>query len=187
MKYVPLALLFFASTAFATGDHDCDHPVFIEVGCAVGPAGQDGQDGQDGRDGIDGVDGRDGVDGTNGADGRDGVDGINGRDGTNGTNGLDGANGRDGLDGQDGVVPTDWYEQMQRNNRYSLANDAIQMYLPQGKPSRLTLGATVYGGALGLGLGYAYMVDDESRTAFTFGVGVSHDETAVKGSVGFEF
>jgi len=187
MKYVPLALLFFASTAFATGDHDCDHPVFIEVGCAVGPAGQDGQDGQDGRDGIDGVDGRDGVDGTNGADGRDGVDGINGRDGTNGTNGLDGANGRDGLDGQDGVVPTDWYEQMQRNNRYALANDAIQMYLPQGKQSRLTLGATVYGGALGVGLGYAYMVDDESKTAFTLGVGISHDETAVKGSVGFEF
>ena len=76
---------------------------------------------------------------------------------------------------------------MQRNNRYSLANDAIQMYLPQDKPSRLTIGATAYGGQLGVGLGYAYMVDDESRTAFTFGVGVSHDETAVKGSVGFEF
>lgn len=74
-----------------------------------------------------------------------------------------------------------------KNNRYSLALDSIQMYLPQDQKMRVTAAMSKAGHHMGIGLGFAYMVDDESRTAFTLGIGKSGDEVAYKASVGFEF
>jgi hypothetical protein len=39
----------------------------------------------------------------------------------------------------------------------------------------------------GVGIGYAYMMDDNHNTALTLVLGHAGDETAVRGSVGFEF
>jgi hypothetical protein len=66
--------------------------------------------------------------------------------------------------------------------------DAAQVYLPQDKNSRFTMGAARgHGGKLGLGVGYAYVMDDGNRTAFTIALGISGDETAGRVSAGFEF
>ena len=160
------AILLISGAAFAGGDHDpCSHPVFVTHSCLDVTV----TDGADGADGVDGIDGKDG------ADGKDGIDGLNG------------LNGRDGIDGRDAIIPNEWYEQLQSNQRLSLALDAAQVYLPQEKSSRFTLGAAQGNSQLGVGLGYAYVDDSENRMAFTIALGYSHDEVAGKASVGFEF
>lgn len=158
-------LVMIAAPAWATDWDECDHPRFLEKGC-----GYEGEDGEDGADGADGADGQDG------ADGRDGVDGIDGRD------------GRDGIDG---VVPTkwrtethNWYEEIREA---AAAQQAMQVYLPQDQKSRLTMGMSRVANTTGVGLGYAYMIDNDRNSAFTIAVGVAGSETAVSGSFGFEF
>jgi hypothetical protein len=59
--------------------------------------------------------------------------------------------------------------------------------LPQQQTSRLTFSGSRLNGRTGVGVGYAYMIDDDSRTALTLSVGRSGSETVVQGSVGFEF
>ena len=39
----------------------------------------------------------------------------------------------------------------------------------------------------GIGLGYAYRLEDDRNTAFTIAVGRASDETAIQGSIGWEF
>lgn len=51
----------------------------------------------------------------------------------------------------------------------------------------MTMGASSVGDTLGLGVGYAYRMEDERNTAFTVAVGRAGGETAIQGSVGFEF
>jgi hypothetical protein len=97
-----------------------------------------------------------------------------------------------------GEIPEDWIEQVnynyEQNNRwYSTAREvaaaqaAMQNFLPQHQKSRLTFSGASVGNTSGVGIGYAYMLDDKSRTALTLSVGHSGDETAVRGSIGFEF
>lgn len=173
LAFCVVLLLGFSAAASATGEKEpCSHPVFVTHACldTVVTDGQDGQDGQDGSDGQDGKDGRDGQ------DGQDGIDGIDGQD------------GRDGIDGIDGVVPSDWINQLDNFRRYSMALDAAQAYLPQNKNSRFTLGASQGMHQLGVGLGYAYVdQDDDNRLAFTIALGFSGDHVAARASVGFEF
>ena len=153
---------------------ECDHPRFQEVGCAYpgeqGPPGQDGKDGEDGEDGIDGIDGIDGK------DGRDGIDGINGINGVN---------------GKDGEVPIEWINNVTKlyneSREAAAAAAAMQVYLPQEQTSRLTFGMSRLQGETGLGVGYAYMLDDDRRSALTLSVGHAGSETAIRGSFGFEF
>ena len=150
----------------AQADAPCEHPVFVTQ-CQLdnldltGADGQDGQDGQDGRDGIDGKDGK---------DGKDGIDGI---------------------DGKDGVVPTQWINETRtwntRMHKYMAANEAIHVFLPQDKSSRLTFGMSRIHGQNGLGVGYAYKDDTDDAVALTFGIGISGNEKTAKASIGWEF
>lgn len=136
--------------------------------------------------------GADGTDGKDGVDGRDGVAGKDGRDG------IDGADGRDGVDGKDGIVPTTWITETRDNfltvNKWyraareaAAATAAMQVHLPQDRASRLTFGMSHLNNTTGVGVGYAYKLDNDRNTALTVAVGVAGDETAIKGSFGFEF
>jgi len=155
-------LTMLSAPSWATDWDDCDHPRFLEKGC-----------GYEGTDGADGADGADGVDGTDGADGIDGVD------------------GRDGRDGVDGEVPTEWlietrhwYKEIREA---AAATAAMQVHLPQDQKSRLTASMSSVAGSTGVGLGYAYMFDNERNSALTVAVGFAGSETAIAGSFGFEF
>lgn len=182
-----IAGLIFPAVAMAGGDdhhdNDCDHPRFQEVGCTYpgeqGPPGEDGADGRDGRDGIDGVDGK---------DGRDGIDGIDGIDGKDGRDGID---GKDGRDGKDGEVPTEWITNVNKlyddSRSYSAAMAAMRVDLPQYQQSRLTFSGSRVAGRTGIGVGYAYMLDNENNAGLTIAVGRAGSETAIQGSFGFEF
>lgn len=164
MKKLFLIALLLPFTALA--DAPCEHPVFVTQcqfdGLIDELAGQDGEDGQDGQDG---------------ADGADGIDGINGID------------GRDGIDGADGVVSTAWINETRswntKFNSFLAASDAIQIYLPDDKSSRVTFGASRVHGQTGVGIGYAYKA--ENTFALTLGLGASHGEKTGKVSVGWEF
>ena len=166
MKKLFLLAVLLPFTAQATPPQ-CEHPVFVtqcQLDQLVGQDGEDGQDGQDGQDGADGKDGRDGIDGINGADGRD---------------------------GRDGVVPQEWINETRtwdtRMHKYMAASDAIQVFLPQDKTSRLTFGVSRIHGQRGVGFGYAYKQDGDDAVALTFGMGVSGGETTAKASIGWEF
>lgn len=180
----------FAVPALADSDNECKGNPHHCVG--QGPAGPPGADGMDGMDGMDGKDGRDGIDGLNGMDGSDGKDG------------RDGIDGIDGIDGMDGEVPTEFITNTtnsfneQRNilNRYdkwfdgyrdyAAAEAATQVHLPQDRNSRLTFSASHLDSTTGIGFGYAYMFDNDNRTALTASVGFAGDEAVVKVGVGFE-
>lgn len=116
------------------------------------------------------------ITGAPGADGKDGVDGRDGIDGVNGINGID------------GVIPNGWFDQLDKLGRYSLALDAAHAYLPMYKNSRFTLSAAQGYHQLGVGIGYAYVdQDDDNKLAFTIAIGGSRDVSAAKVSIGFEF
>jgi hypothetical protein len=168
----------YAPAAEATGDKECAHPRFVEHGCGeAGPPGPPGPRGKRGEQGERGEDGRDGIDGKDGKDGKD---------------------GRDGVDGKDGEVPTEWITETRTNhitthNWYESARDAaaaqaaMQVHLPQYQKSRLTFSGSHVNGTSGVGVGYAYMLDNDRNAGLTLSIGYAGDETAVRGSFGFEF
>ena len=51
----------------------------------------------------------------------------------------------------------------------------------------MTGGISRIGNTTGYAIGYAYMMDNDRNTAFTVAIGMAGSETAVQGSVGFEF
>ena len=63
----------------------------------------------------------------------------------------------------------------------------MQVHLPQYQKSRLTTGLSQVSGTTGLAIGYAYMMDNDQRTAVTVAIGHAGSETIIQGSVGFEF
>jgi hypothetical protein len=67
------------------------------------------------------------------------------------------------------------------------ASAAMQVHLPQDQMSRLTLSISDLNNTTGYGIGYAYMLDNKRNTALTLSVGHAGEETAVRGSFGFEF
>jgi hypothetical protein len=160
-------LVLFSQRAEAWDDEmDCDHPRFQEVGCMYpgeeGPPGEDGQDGEQGPPGP------------------------------------QGPAGPQGPQGPPGEIPTDWINQV--NNNHSTVNNwyrsareviaaqtAMQNHLPQDQHSRLTGGVSRIGNTTGYAIGYSYMMKGDRNTAFTVAVGRAGSETAVRGSVGFEF
>lgn len=160
-----LILAFMFVPAYASGDSDSDsdsdcHGYFCEHDHDdhIGPPGEDGKDGSDGIDGMDGA---------------------------------DGAQGIQGIRGLDGIVPTEW--RTETHNWYREIRDvvaaqmAMQVYLPQDQKSRLTVAMSRVSNTTGLGIGYAYMIDNDYNSAFTIAVGQAGGETAVSGSFGFEF
>jgi hypothetical protein len=63
----------------------------------------------------------------------------------------------------------------------------MQNHLPQDQSQRLTVGVARLHNTTGYSLNYAYMMDNERNSALTLSVGQAGDETAVRGSFGFEF
>ena len=133
-----------------------------------------------------------------GEPGPPGPPGEQGPPGPAGPQGETGPMGPQGEQGPMGEVPEDWIEQVNYNyettNRWyqsarevAAAHAAMQVHLPQHQKSRLTFSGSYLNNTTGIGVGYAYMMDNDSRTALTLSVGHSGDETAVRGSVGFEF
>ena len=178
-----IVALFLFSPSWASGD-DCRNP-HEQCGHNDGKDGEDGKDGRNGKDGIDGIDGIDGVDGVDGEDGRDGSNGIDGKDGRDGISGINGINGLNG------EVPNEWITNVTKlyneSREVAAAQAAMQVHLPQHQTSRLTFSGSHVNGKSGVGVGYAYMLDNDRRSALTLSVGQSGDETAVRGSFGFEF
>jgi hypothetical protein len=88
-------------------------------------------------------------------------------------------------------VPIEWINSVHylydQSRAYTAALAAMQAPLPQQQISRVTFSGSHLNGRSGVGVGWAYMLDDERRSAFTLSVGHSHGETAVQGSFGFEF
>ena len=195
-----LAVVVFVSmTNFAwAGNEDCDHPRFQEVGCTY-PGDGGGQDGDDGQDGATGATG------PAGADGPQGIQGLTGATGATGAQGLQGPQGETGAQGPQGEaaeVPEEWLTTTNNRieNNYNITNKwyreiqdvaaaqaAMQVHLPQYQKSRVTTGLSQVSGTTGLAVGYAYMMDNDHRTAVTVAVGHAGSETIVQGSIGFEF
>lgn len=159
------------------GDEPCSHPNFVTHECL------DSLD-FDGTDGIDGVDGVDGADGMSGLRGPEGPVGATGAMGPEGPRGERGPEGSAGTDGKDGTVPTSWYNDIAG---HMAATSAMQVFLPQDKNSRLTIGTSRIMGRTGVGVGYAYRTDDESKTAFTLALGRANGAKVVQLGVSVEF
>jgi hypothetical protein len=67
------------------------------------------------------------------------------------------------------------------------ADGAMQVFLPQHASQRVTFSGVRINNTTGIGVGYAYMLDDDRRSALTVSIGRAGDETAIRGSFGFEF
>ena len=137
-------------------------------------------------------------DGEQGPPGPAGPQGPPGEDGQDGEPGPPGPTGPPGPQGPPGEIPTEWIITV--NNNHSTVNKwyqsareviaaqtAMQVHLPQDRHSRMTGGISRIGNTTGYAIGYAYMMDNDRNTAFTVAVGMAGSETAVQGSVGFEF
>lgn len=170
-----VVLLGLCSVTWATPG--CDHPNFYVKGCDYPELnGSNGQDGADGQDGAVGPMGPQGEQGEQGEKGEKGDKGDPGRD------------GQDGRDGRDGVVPTDWYNQLRSTDKYLAAISAINPQLPVGNAKhRATLGYAGTHRAMGVGVTYTYLADDDNNTSFSLGVGMSGNDTAVKMIFGTEW
>jgi len=167
--------MFATAPAYATGDGECDHPRFVEVGCEVpGPPGPPGPPGEPGPTGPPGP------------------------AGPPGPEGPPGPAGPPGPQGPPGEVPTDWIEETRNyystvNNWYDEARDAaaaqaaMGTHLPQYSNQRLHFNAAHVEGRTGIGFGYAYMLNNENNAGLTFSMGFAGSETAARASFGFEF
>lgn len=162
------------------GDEPCSHPNFVTHECLDSLD----LDGTDGTDGIDGVDGVDGADGDVGLRGPEGPVGATGAIGPEGPRGKRGPEGSAGTDGKDGTVPRAWYDDIRG---HMAATSAMQVFLPQDKNSRLTIGTSRVMGRTGVGVGYAYRANDEGKTAFTLALGRANGAKVVQLGVSVEF
>jgi len=149
-----------------------------------GPQGPPGLQGPQGEQGPQGTQGMRGPIGPQGKPGPRGLTGSQGERGPQGSQGMQGIQGIQGIQGLPGVVDQGWYEEIREA---AAASAAMQVHLPQDQVSRATFGMSRLNGETGLGVGYAYMVDDEHNTALTLSLGQSGSETAIRGTVGFEF
>ena len=172
--------LFMVSPLWASGDDDCEqrhHDCDDDRG-PPGPPGPPGPQGETGQTGATGA------------------------TGPAGPTGPVGATGATGPQGEPGEVPTEWLTTTNTSieNNYNTVNKwrqeirdfvaadaAMQVNLPQDQTSRLTFSMSSVNGTTGVGAGFAYMLDNESNTAFTLAVGQAGSETAVRASAGFEF
>lgn len=164
------------------GDEPCSHPNFVTHECLDTIVdGLDGEDGEPGPEGPEGPPGPPGVPGPVGPVGPEGPMGPAGPAGPQGERGPVGPAGRDGVDG---VVPMAWYHELRS---HMAAESAAQVFLPQNKNSRLTLGTSRVMGRTGIGLGYAYRSSEDGNTAFTLAVGRANGGHVVKLGIGVEF
>ena len=197
-----LPLLMFFSPVQASG---CDHPIFTYNDCGGGSPGPQGPQGPQGIQGVQGIQGIAGSDGATGPQGPRGYTGHTGPQGEQGVAGTDGKDGKDGIDGKDGVAGPQGIagvagsdvlslaaiSEMERTiddtASINLAFDSIQIHLPQKASHRVTMSMANDGVNQGVGIGYAYMFDDDNRTAVIAGWGHAQHQDVVKVGVSFEF
>jgi hypothetical protein len=169
-------LLALSGLVYADGpdnDGPCSHPVFVTHECL-----------QEQLDDLEGVPGGPGPVGPEGPEGPAGDVGPQGPVGPQGAQGERGPRGPEGPRGADGTIPVSWFNDIRG---HFAASAAAQVYLPQDKNSRLTIGTSRVMGRTGVGVGYAYKVDDESKTAFTLALGRANGAKVVQLGVSVEF
>jgi hypothetical protein len=196
LKLLALSSVLFFGSALAQ-NNDCDHPVFVEIGCGeVGPQGEQGEQGSQGDTGATGETGATGSTGRTGATGSTGGQGATGATGSTGATGATGATGPqgipgvagiNGLTGRAGVVDTKWINEFNRYGRFSAAILSTDVFLPQDQDHRVTFNTSRVHGNSGYGVGYAYRTNRDDNLAFTIAFGKSGSEEVGKASIGFEF
>lgn len=204
MRFLQLiSLLMISGVAFAQSNGECDHPIFVEIGCEQpgppgppgppgeqGPPGQDGQPGPAGPAGPAGPQGPQGEQGPQGPQGPMGPQGPQGEQGPMGPMGPQGPQGEPGRDGRDGVVPNEWntniYNRFGKYEKYMAAALALDIDLPRNVGGhRVTVTGSNFSGTNGIGIGYAWM--DDNGVALKAGIGASGDETVAKVGFSMEF
>jgi hypothetical protein len=156
---IVMSALLMITPVFAGGYDECSHPRFVEYGCGdAGPQGEQGEQGPPGEQGE---------------------------------RGDTGPQGEQGEQGPPGEVPIEWITETRNWHEIirdaAAAEAAMQVHLPRDQTSRMTFGMSRMHSVTGFAVGYAYMLDNEQNSALTLAVGRAGDETAVKGSFGFEF
>lgn len=165
-------LALFALPAYATGNGECDHPVFQEVGCDYGESGPPGPAGPPGPQG------------------EPGEQGPPGPQGEPGPAGPPGPQGPQGEQGPPGEVPTEWIEDTRwRFGRFAsdlAVVNVLDADLARVSGSRVTVtGASIHG-VDALGLGYSYMNEDGVAVKIAAGIAEGHAR-ALKIGFSFEF
>lgn len=177
MKFLLIILLVLLSTpAFAggNGDGECDHPVFIEVGCGEpGPAGPPGPSGPPGEPGPAGPPGPQGPPGEPGPAGPPGPQGPPGEPGVVDYTRIT------------SLIDESYTHRFGRFTDYMAAVSALDIDLPRDEGHRITATGSKVHGTTGVGIGYAYM--DDKGVAFKAGIARAGDENIVKVGVSFEF
>ena len=192
MRFLLIILLvLFSTPAFAggNGDGECDHPVFIEVGCGEpGPAGPPGPSGPPGEPGPAGPPGPSGPPGEPGPAGPPGPQGPPGEPGPAGPPGPQGPQGEPGVVDYNKVtslIDESYSYRFGRFTDYMAAVSALDIDLPRDEGHRITATGSKVHGTTGVGIGYAYM--DDKGVAFKAGIARAGDENIVKVGVSFEF
>ena len=195
MRFLLIILLvLFSTPAFAggNGDGECDHPVFIEVGCGEpGPAGPPGPSGPPGEPGPAGPPGPSGPPGEPGPAGPPGPQGPPGEPGPAGPPGPQGPQGPQGEPGVvdynkvTSLIDESYSYRFGRFTDYMAAVSALDIDLPRDEGHRITATGSKVHGTTGVGIGYAYM--DDKGVAFKAGIARAGDENIVKVGVSFEF
>lgn len=177
MKFLLIILLvLFSAPAFAggNGDGECDHPVFVEVGCGEpGPAGPPGPSGPPGEPGPAGPPGPQGPPGEPGPAGPPGPQGPQGEPGVVDYNQVT------------SLIDESYSYRFGRFTDYMAAVSALDIDLPRDEGHRITATGSKVHGTTGVGIGYAYM--DDKGVAFKAGIARAGDENIVKVGVSFEF
>jgi len=131
--------------------------------------------------------GKEGPRGEQGEKGDRGAKGDRGKTGPAGPQGERGPAGPQGERGLPGVVDYSWIQETRQFNdkysKYLAASEAVQIHLPQNQNQRFTIGMSTVHSQTGLGIGYAWMDDDD--IALTVGIGRSGGENL--GKIGFSF
>src|SRR5210317_39949 len=194
MKYLILVLLvLFAAPAFAQGNNDgeCDHPVFVEVGCGEpGPAGPPGPQGPPGEPGEPGQPGEPGPAGPPGEPGPAGPPGEPGPAGPPGPMGPPGPQGEPG--GQ--LTQTEITRLIDESHEYRYGKwasdlavvNVLDADLARESGSRVTFTGASIGGRDALGVGYSYMNENGVAVKVAAGVAEGHAR-ALKVGFSFEF
>lgn len=198
---IALGYILLAYISHAEAGEPCSHPRFQEVGCSYeegtpGPAGPIGPIGPQGEQGPQGVPGPMGPQGEQGPTGPQGEQGPQGETGPQGKQGIPGPQGPMGPAGPPGevnyaevntLINNTYYRRFGDFGKDIAAMNAIQVYLPQQQDHRITFGVSSFDGHGGMGVGYAYMLENDNAAAVTIGLGTAGGDWVGKASVGFEF